>query len=1350
MKKLFKKSAIAILSCLAMATSSVATLCLPASAATANASTIFTASNGLEVAYNVSGKDKVSTLTKDATGIHFSAKQNGNSAEGNYVAFNNVLSGLFEMDFRVYTQNAGKINWGGGDWFIGNDAEEIREVAITLTDTDKNESFTLYIKGGSPWLESVPNARVAYGDVGENYGSGLRYGASDGQDYDDTTTPYNGGTLSSKEYNTQLKGTSFTNSYLHSTAVGFDPITKEVYTYAFKSSSAETNYTAIFNRRVILDLDNTDHLAYAGTGASELLNCDFNNYTVKFTLTDVTGASETGSQGKDEPANFIIYSLNGQSLGGENGALTSSVAPGLSVNFTETAKQYQDYTLPTPTLKGVLGETATFDGKVKVLDSNGGVVIAERAFAEGIKFTPELFGEYTVVYSGVKDANGNVRKAFTASGEYSGAEIVYAYPLTVEKTYEVTANASEVITASGLNVTYNVSGSEQHADLIRDTGKGIAFTSTGVGSDAVGSSVAFKNTLTGVMELNFRVYSETTDSSSDWWDGGAWHTRNNAEELREIAITVTDEDTDESFTVYVQGGTSWNSVTPNARVAYGTAGANYGSGRWYKSNSNTLEYYGATKGLTSTEYNTELVGTSFTNRARNASGFIGAGYSTNIGFDPVTKLVYAYTYGTGAWECAKRPILDLDDPEDIQYLTMTRAGNNVSADLPETFVNSTFENYTVKMTVTEMTDEKSAKFVVYHLNGQSFAGENGQLMSNAGYGLYLPESEDRFIGLEDDFPTPYASSVFTGEKAFTGTIEIVDEKGNVVLQKQAYSENVKFTPSAVGKYVAYYGGMTDENDCVRLAYNLGKYDGEEERLAYAFEVKASAIEMNSYDYVMKKMGVEVGAKLLGSGLTTYLTIKKDGDIWDNHEEVEIDANYTYIFQDNGEYELIYTVENEFGSRVSYSTSVEVVAMTGSIKTAETVAVLGEDFVWDKDDFTVYYCNEGQISDFLVYAEIYDGDSWIAVVTSPAESVNLKDVLVSLGTGEWLVAFEVSKNGELLRLEKTFSAQDCSAPVISVQGFGKGFISVPEEDSETVKNFVVLEGTVSEIPVATALDEVDGEVTVKVLLKTPLDVSAREISSDTVITFDVGEYVIAYKVVDEAGNESSFFYFVTAKSLWLTITAEADTLELGSAVVISTPEVKNGFSGETITEFDWNVKVYFNGEELEKFNGEYLPEYVGEYEIVYTVTHADVSQDYALAFNVEDTQKPVISVDGTYVTDAKLGDKITVLEAEVEDMSSYTSTVSVLYNGATRIELNEDNEFVADKAGKYVIKYSAADVSGNITSIEFTINVKDPNSKFDFTSYFSGCSGSVGGTLAVSVLITLIGGTMLLRKKENKK
>lgn len=1347
MKKRFRKTLIALCSLVTLACSSVLSAGLTkASADTFKASTgnVITVSDGLTVTHNVSGSEKVASLTKDVRGgIHFSSKQAGDGAEGNFVAFKNTLSGLFEMDFRVYTQNKGSITYGGGDWFAGNDAEEIREVAITLTDTDKNESFTLYIKGGSPYMQSIPNARVAYGDVNKNYGTGLRYGyEGNGQDYDDTTTPYNGGTLASKEYNTQLRGTSFTNSYLHSTAVGFDPITKEVYTYAFKSSGNEADYTSIFNRRVILDLDNAEHLKYAGEGAGELLKCKFNNYTVKFTLTDVTGAEETGSQGKDETANFIIYSLNGQSLASANGLFVSSTAPGLTANV-DKAFLNEEYEIPTPVLQSVLGEKPSFTGKVQVLDANDNVVVANQTLSDGLSFTPTSVGTYKIIYSGVRDGGNNIRKSFTARGTYVGAEVTYTYPLEIKK---LTAGVDGLFNADGLDVQYNVSGVDAHADLVSDTTKGMAFTSTAVGADAIGVSVAFNKTLTGLMELNFRAYTQTSDTSSDYWNGGDWHSRNNAEEIREMAITVTDTETNESFSVYIQGGTAWNAVTPNARVAYGEVGQYYGSGRWYKVNANGLAYYGTGKGLSSTEYNTELVGTSFTNRARNTGGFIGGGYSTNIGFDPTTKTVYAYTYGTGEYLLEKRPILDLDDAEDMQYLTMNSAGAGVGVGLPETFKNSTFKNYTVKMTVTDVTEDMSAKFIVYHLNGQSLSVEKEKLMSNAGYGLYLPEGEDRFVGLEDAFPAPYASAVLTGEKAFNGTIEIVDENGNVVLEKQTYSESVAFKPTVAGKYIAYYGGMADENDCVRLQYGLGTYDGEEERFAYAFNVQERAVELPAYDYVMKKMGVEVGAKPLGVGLETYLTVKKDGVVYNGAENVEVGANYSYFFQDNGEYELFYTVKNAYGSEVYYSTSLEVVAMTAFMKNPISVAQLGQDFILDTSDFTVYYCNEGVISDYVISAEIFNGESWVAVNAQPATSVNLKEVFLQIGAGERKVSFVLSKNGDSVRVEKTFSVGDFVAPTLTVETLSQNFVSTPEKDSQNIKNFVVLSGTVGTIPFATALDDIDGTVAVTVLIKAPEDETARESAFGDELLFSAGEYVIAYKAVDNAGNESSVFYMITVKDLWLGISAQMNTVELGSNVVFNAPAVINQFTGETLSDFNWNAKVYFGGTELEKTYGAYRPVYTGVYQLVYTVAYNGATQEYTLDFMVEDTVKPVIEVEGTYESTAKLGDTLKIYDVWIDDASTCGLTISVMYNDATRVQVNEYNKFVVDKAGKYVIKYSATDVAGNTTSVEYTITVEAETVAEEEQS---GCSSSVGGSLAIVMLITVLGGALLLKRKENK-
>ncbi len=1352
MKKRFKKSLITIFSCIAICCSGALATNLNtahAAALTKNASEIITVSDGLTVAYNVSGSEKSSYLSKDTKkGIHFSSKQNGKNAENNYVAFNNTLSGLFELDFRVYTQNKANVKCDGKSWYESNDAEEIREVAITLTDTDADESFTIYIKGGSPWAEHKPNARVAYGDVGENYGSGLRYGYSgDGVDYPDSTGLINGGTLGSKDYNTQISGTSFTNNFLHSTVVGFDPITKEVYEYNFQGGA--DNYDALLNRRVILDLDNLEHLNYAGTDAVNLLDCKFNNYKVKFTVVDVTEADEVGSQGKDEPANFILYSLNGQSLGGADGVITADTAPGLSANCA-TGMVNVAYQVPTPSLKSVLGETPAFKGYVKVVGPDGKNALSFTSFSEGLTFTPTKTGVYTIIYSSVKGSSNSNRKAMTASGTYTGNEVTYSYPVTIEKEKEVAAVASDIITLNGLSATYNVSARDIKSELVNDENKGIKFSAVENGSGAVGASVAFKNTLSGEMELNFRVYTQQADTCTDYYLGDAWHTRNNAEEIRELAITVTDKDSGESFTIYIKGGTDWNVDSPNARVAYGDVGENYGSGRWYDSNSSGLSYYpknNGGKGLKSTGYNTELVGTTFTNRARNnsssGSGFIGGGYSTNVGFDPVSKVVYAYTYGANN-VLTKRPILDLNDAEDMQYLTMNSTGGNVNATLPSSFVNSTFKNYTVKMTITEMTEDMPANFVVYHLNGQSLGGEDGKLVSSSGYGLYLPELDDGFVNMSKSFPKPYASSVLKGAKEFNGTIKITDENGNVVVSERAYDPNYTYTPETDGVYTISYGGMKDENDCLRLKYDFGSYKEEEQRLERKLVVK-HAIELPSYDFVMKKMGVDIGAKVLGSGMTIDLEIVKDGVGYDTCQNIPL--NFTYAFNDNGEYDLIYTVKSANGSK-EYETSLTVIGMQIFMLNSQNLADIGKDFIIDKTDFSVYYCEQGKCTDYTLSAEVYNGSTWVNIDSSNG-SINLKDTFVSLGKGEWTVRFTVEKQGDSSSVEKTYTVVDVTAPSITVDtgDLENSLVAVPEKDQDGLKYFVTLMGNEIVIPSVTVQDV--GNASVQIFLKKPTDEVSVSVMAGDVLCFDQeGVYSIVYKAQDDDGNVATFVCVVEIKEIWLTVTAEEKTLELGENFVPNIPLVINSFTKETITNFDYSVKLFIGSEEVEKTGETFKITRTGVYDVVYTVVYGQTTQEFITSLTVKDTVKPTITINGEYVKTAKIGDTISILKATATDKSACDVKTVVIFNDNTKLTLKNKNELVIDKAGKYVIRYTATDLLGNATSVEFTITVLEEK-KDEASLGCASCSGSMGGSsfalmgLACSFIVLKI-----KRKKEN--
>ncbi len=1331
-----------------------------------NASELMTVSSGLNVEYNVSGVEKNATLTKDTRkGIHFSSKEKGNAAEGQSVAFTNVLSGLFETDFRVYTENKNTASdwWDGGEWYTRNNAEELRELAITLTDEDENESFTLYIKGGSPWNSRSVNARVAYGDVGENYGSGQWFVAGDGLDYDDVTGVRENG-LANAEYNTALRGVSFTNNFLHSTVVGFDPITKEVYGYTFKSSDSESDYATLMKKRVILDLDNPEHLAFAGDGAGALLNCSFANYTVKYTLTDVTGADETGSQGEDERANFILYSLNGQSFAGEDGLLTETVPAGLTVAMEKTATVGAGFVLPKPTLKTAFGESPEFTGNVKVLTPTGRTLLSERAYKVGYSFTPSEEGTYKVIYSGVKDSLGNVRKAFAADGTYSGAEWTYAYPVVAKKATATTGLARELLSASGLNVEYDVSGVEKNADLTRDTQKGIYFSTVQKGEEAEGSFVQFKKELVGNMELNFRVFTDKKNESNPFL-GGDWALNNDAEELKEIAITVTDSKTGEKFTVYIKGGTSWSANAPNARVAYGDVGEYYGSGYWYETGTTNNSFYGGVgnKGLKSGEYNTELRGTTFTNASRVTDTDFKTGYTTNIGFDPQTKEVYGYVYGSGAYACHKRVILDLDEAEDLIYATKPSQNGAPKDVVPDAFKDSTFEKYTVKITVTDVADveekldangetvkvgeAKRAKFIVYHLNGQSLAGKSGKLTSNSGYGAYVAETPKAFVNLNMTLPKPTtASSVLDGEKEFDGTIKIVDENGNVVLAEQPYSEDVVFTPTKTGKYFALYGGMKDKGGNLRGTFTRSGYSAEQGYTKVPFEVK-EPIELPEISYALRNTPVWIGAKKAQDDLIVFLTVKKDGQVYRNVNELEIDENFSYPFADDGSYELIYLVRSSSGAETELTANIEIIGMQAALTRPDTFAVYGQDFVFTGKDFKLYHGEYGVVTDFTFLADVFDGEEWVQVSVENGK-VNFKETFLSLGEGEWTLRFTLAKGQDELVLFRTVTVLDKTPPVLQADPLSDRFIAVEGGNGEY---FVVQEGATGLIPNATATDDKDGAVSVEISLKKPSDTQGVPVLAGTEILFDEeGQYTIVYKATDGAGNYSTIAYFIDVKNEWLSVSAGDTSLELGKTFTPNRPIVVDEFKKQTTEEYTSSVHVFLNGAEVESANGVFTPTSVGEYTVLYVVEKNGTSYSCSVRLTVSDTQKPTVIVEGEYEARAKVGDTIEILFAYVDDQSSCDLQVSVILDGATRIEVSEDGAFKIEKGGRYVIKYTATDLSGNSAAVEYIIDV--PREKEKPSSSGSSCSSSAGLGTYVLASMAIVGLAVLktVRKKENEK
>lgn len=335
---------------------------------------------------------------------------------------------------------------------------------------------------------------------------------------------------------------------------------------------------------------------------------------------------------------------------------------------------------------------------------------------------------------------------------------------------------------SDFDVEYNVKGSEiaigdGSTPFSNDKKSGVMFTGKRNGSSAVGSTVTFTQEFSGVSEFDFRVFSETsyTNLKADGTEKpnsgtGLWgiYSQNTELDLREIAFTFTDVDTGEAFTVYIAGGQDWANTYPAVRVGLDGVGANKGAGLNYSGTNVTGGEY--------KNYNTSLAGSTFSNTC--VSEFSGtreiAPYSksTSFGFDPVTMEIYGYTHGRKLEKTQRILVADLKDETNIHYHGGTTALDS-------------FENYTVTVTVTDVTAGRTPKFVLYSVNGQSLAGKDGKLQDNAGPSPTANLQARAISGVAYKLPNLKAFDALEGEIAYNGNVKVM-QGNNVLLAEQPY------------------------------------------------------------------------------------------------------------------------------------------------------------------------------------------------------------------------------------------------------------------------------------------------------------------------------------------------------------------------------------------------------------------------------------------------------------------------------------------------------------------------------------------------------------------------------------
>ena len=133
---------------------------------------------------------------------------------------------------------------------------------------------------------------------------------------------------------------------------------------------------------------------------------------------------------------------------------------------------------------------------------------------------------------------------------------------------------------------------------------------------------------------------------------------------------------------------------------------------------------------------------------------------------------------------------------------------------------------------------------------------------------------------------------------------------------------------------------------------------------------------------------------------------------------------------------------------------------------------------------------------------------------------------------------------------------------------------------------------------------------------------------------------------------------------------------------------------------------YDGSELEILMSEY-----GDYKIVVKATDALGNTTTSnLRISVVDKEKPQLTINGSIVETAKVGDKISLPKATATDNYA-TPTISVYVvcaGGNTYFFENGEDSFIANQAGVYTVVYTVSDDIGNFVSAYYKITVEEEN------------------------------------------
>ena len=346
--------------------------------------------------------NSVSGISDSRYGVQLSA-----SVSGSRVEIGDEMRGLFELNFRVFSQTAFE---GSGTPFgesISNPALVLKTVSLIFTDTeDESKSFRVGIEGASKMNFATPQA---YAEAGGRRGG--VYTLADGGALLGNTTGANANGRYTALWRTSFSNTGYSSAEVKlsepdANIIGFDPVSMRVYSKTSPSGG----------QKLIWDFSQeyTD-------GKKGVVFEPFASYRASLEFTEI-------AQGKT--ADILVYSLNGQSLQGL--AHVNNAGPNVFADFSKQAVMNAKYLLPEPSHFDVLGDavvstsvSASLNGLALTVYNASDVPATQ--YSAGCYVIPAAAGKMTVTYT-AKDSGFN-GQPMNASAEVFAASPKTSYTL---------------------------------------------------------------------------------------------------------------------------------------------------------------------------------------------------------------------------------------------------------------------------------------------------------------------------------------------------------------------------------------------------------------------------------------------------------------------------------------------------------------------------------------------------------------------------------------------------------------------------------------------------------------------------------------------------------------------------------------------------------------------------------------------------------------------------------------------------------------------------------------------------------------------------------------------------------